>query len=309
MRVIQKLSIPGLLVLFANSTYAQSQDSAQMFYNMLLYALAGIAILLTIVIFYLYRLVITIGKEINKTEEEVVFQKAYEEQTLWEKLLSLKPLAFENRLVLHHEYDGIKELDNPTPPWFNFLFYGTIIFGIVYMFIYHVAGDGNIQETEYKQEVAIAMAAQEELMKKAVNSINEDNAKILTDASALEEGKAIYTKNCVACHSPTGAGGVGPNLTDEYWIHGKTPKNIFHTISEGVIEKGMIAWKKQLNPAQIQKVASYIVMLQGTNPAGGKEPQGNKDGFTNSESVPSIPTTTDSTTQTQVVDTTKRVSN
>jgi cytochrome c oxidase cbb3-type subunit 3 len=196
---------------------------------------------------------------------------AEEELSWWEKFKGLKPLERERELIMEHTYDGIAELDNPTPPWFMYLFYMTIIFGVIYGLYYHVYQDGNIQETEYKTEVAAAEKAREAYMKQFANSVNEDNVVVVKGAKDLTEGSQI---NCVACHGDKGQGGVGPNLTDKFWLHGGGIKDLFKTITHGIPEKGMIAWEKTLNPLQIQKVASYILTLQGTNPPGAKEPQG-----------------------------------
>lgn len=197
-----------------------------------------------------------------------------EKQSWWDSFTGLKPLEKEKDLLMDHKYDDIAELDNPTPPWFMYLFYLTILFAVVYGLYYHVYQDGNIQETEYKNEVTIAEKAREEYLKKFANSVNEDNVTVVKEAKDLTEGSQIYSTNCVACHGDKGQGGVGPNLTDKFWIHGGNVKALFKTITHGVPEKGMIAWNKTLNPLQIQKVASYILTLQGTNPPGAKEPQG-----------------------------------
>ena len=199
---------------------------------------------------------------------------AEEELSWWEKFKGLKPLEQERDLIMEHTYDGIAELDNPTPPWFMYLFYMTIIFGVIYGVYYHVYLDGNTQEAEYKTEVAAAEKVREAYMKQFANSVNEDNVVVVKEAKDLTEGSQIYSTNCVACHGDKGQGGVGPNLTDKFWIHGGGIKDLFKTITHGIPEKGMIAWEKTLNPLQIQKVASYILTLQGTNPPGAKEPQG-----------------------------------
>jgi cytochrome c oxidase cbb3-type subunit 3 len=192
----------------------------------------------------------------------------------WSRFTGLKPLEKEREIMMDHTHDGIEELDNPTPPWFMYLFYSTIVFGLIYGFYYHVYQDGNIQVTEYKTDMAAAEKAKEVFMKKFVNSVNENNVSVTTAAKDLTEGSQVYMINCVACHGDKGQGGVGPNLTDKFWIHGAGIKDLFRTITQGVPEKGMIAWNKTLNPLQIQKVASYILTLQGTNPPMGKEPQG-----------------------------------
>lgn len=267
-----------LLVSATGTAWATSPEGAPMkeFYDLLLYTLAGVAAVLLAITFYLYRLVRLIDKQVGKTAESEEFDKAFEAQGFWEKLFNLNPLSHEKKLLIDHAYDGIQELDNPTPPWFNFLFYGTIAFGLLYMVVYHVANSAKLQEAEYKEEMTIAEKAREEYLKKFANSINENNVKALTDAKGVADGKSIYDKYCVACHGAAGEGKVGPNLTDEYWLHGGGIKNVFHTITEGVPQKGMISWKKQLNPLQIQQVASYILTLQGTNPPNAKEPQGGK---------------------------------
>lgn len=197
-----------------------------------------------------------------------------EKLSWWDSFTGLKPLEKEKDLLMEHKYDDIAELDNPTPPWFMYLFYSTILFAVVYGFYYHIYQDGNIQETEYKTEVAVAEKAREEYMKTFANSVNEDNVVVVKEAKDIADGLKIYSTNCIACHGDKGQGGVGPNLTDKFWIHGGDIKSIFKTLTYGVPEKGMIAWNKTLNPLQIQKVASYILTIQGTNPAGAKEPQG-----------------------------------
>jgi cytochrome c oxidase cbb3-type subunit 3 len=191
------------------------------------------------------------------------------------KWTAAKAIEEEDEIILDHNYDGIKELDNNLPPWWLYMFYATIIFAAVYLVRYHVLGADN-QEMEYAQAVAEAkreLAAFKSTSKEAV--IDAETATILTDAGDLSRGKAVYNLNCAACHIADGGGGIGPNLTDDYWILGGGMKNIFNTIANGGRDgKGMVAWNKTLKPADIQKVASYIISLQGTTPAKPKEPQG-----------------------------------
>lgn len=196
-----------------------------------------------------------------------------ESRSLWQRFTGLRPIHQEADLVMNHAYDGIAELDNPTPPWFMSLFYGTIGFGVVYLAVFHVFG-GDLQLAEYEHEVAMAEVQRDAYIKRVAGSINENTVKQVSDAKSLDAGKAVFLQNCVACHGQQGQGGVGPNLTDAYWLHGGTVKAVFHTIAEGVPEKGMMSWNKQLNPLQIQQLTSYILSLQGTHPAGAKEAQG-----------------------------------
>ena len=245
------------------------------FYEILLIsALFVMCIILLVVTITLQNFVKVLLKP--KEQEDSAYTQAMEGRTFWQKFWSLKPLSMEKDMMIEHEFDGIAELDNPTPPWFMYLFYSTIVFAVIYLFAFHIVGNGQIMTNEYAEEIAVADKAHEQYMKKFANSVNENNVKILTDAKSLEDGSKIYTQNCVACHGDKGQGIVGPNLTDEFWLHGGSTKDIFHTITEGVPEKGMISWKKSLNPIQVQHVVSYITTLQGTKPANAKEPQGDK---------------------------------
>jgi cytochrome c oxidase cbb3-type subunit III len=195
------------------------------------------------------------------------------------------PLELEHEILLPDDFDGIKELDNQVPPWFNWLFYGSIIFAILYLLNYHVFSADKLQVNEYNDEVKFASVQRDELIKSGA-FVNETTVTQLTDAASIEAGKEIFNNNCVACHGPQGGGLVGPNLTDDYWIHGGGIKNIFKTIKYGVPAKGMITWQTQLNPKQIQSVASYVMSLHGTNPQNAKPPQG--DRYTESDSSNTI---------------------
>jgi len=228
------------------------------------------AVLLGVTV-YLYLTV----RQLFKPADEAA-RPATESRSFWQRFAGLSPLKHEKDLVMEHTYDGIAELDNPTPPWFMSLFYGTIAIGIVYLLVYHVIGSGDVMEQEYTQEVAIAEKERVIYIKKVAGSINENTVTLAKDAKELDAGKALFSQYCTACHGQNAEGKIGPNLTDEYWLHGGNVKAVFHTITEGVPEKGMVSWKKQLNPLQIQQVASYILSLQGSKPANAKEPQGDK---------------------------------
>jgi cytochrome c oxidase cbb3-type subunit 3 len=193
---------------------------------------------------------------------------------LMKSLTRAVPVEQEKDVMLDHNYDGIRELDNQLPPWWKWGFYITIVFAVVYLAYYHMASDGNIMQNEYIAEIKAAEHQKAEQMKLASENITEVNVVALNDAQHLSEGKLIYDNFCMPCHGVAGQGTVGPNLTDEFWIHGGGIKNVFKTINYGVPAKGMIAWKAQLPPKKIQEVASYILSMKGTNPPGAKEPQG-----------------------------------
>ncbi len=193
---------------------------------------------------------------------------------MYKKLLGSRAIEEEGEIILDHNYDGIRELDNKLPPWWVYLFYATILFGVVYLARFHVFNDYD-QTLEYEMEVAEAQAAIEAYRKTAKDLVDVNTVILLTEASDLSAGKAIYETNCLVCHMADGGGGIGPNLTDQHWILGGGIKNVFRTISEGGRDgKGMIAWKQTLKPAEMAQVASYILTFQGTTPANPKAAEG-----------------------------------
>ena len=181
----------------------------------------------------------------------------------------------ETELIIEdHNYDGIRELNNALPPWWLYLFYGTIIFGVVYMVRYHVLGSDN-QYQEYQMEESIAQASIAAYKETANDFVDASNVEVLTDATTLAEGKSLFEIRCAVCHRNDGGGGIGPNLTDAYWISGGDIASVFATISNGGRPgKGMVAWKSTLRPSEIQAVSSYIFSLKGTEPPDPKAPEG-----------------------------------
>ncbi|QNL48696.1 c-type cytochrome [Olivibacter sp. SDN3] len=192
----------------------------------------------------------------------------------WNKLMGLHPLAEEDDLVIDHAYDGIRELDNPTPAWFMGLFYATIVFGAVYLSVYHVFGVGLSQEEEYEQEMLLAENERKAYLESQANNVDENTVELDLHPETIAAGKVIFDQSCMPCHGALGEGGIGPNLTDNYWLHGGSIKDIFRTIKKGVPDKGMIAWEQQLTPAQIAQVSNYISSIVGTGPSNAKAPQG-----------------------------------
>lgn len=208
-------------------------------------------------------------------EEWAAIEKA--RPGIFTKLLGLKPIEQEQEIMIEHEFDGIRELDNPVPGWFNVLFYGSIIVGIMYFVTYHVTGWGQLQDQEYVSEMKEAEVEKAAYLAKSANKIDENTVKEDKGSAIVTAGQSIYTSNCVACHGDKGQGIVGPNLTDEFWLHGGKINSIFKTIKYGVPEKGMISWEKTLSPKQIADVSNYIISLKGSKPANGKAPQGDKE--------------------------------
>ncbi len=270
------------LLLTSGSVMAQNEAvSAPMFEmsdGLLRIMVITNAFLLAVLLGMLYNINSLIKSLRGKTETEAAAVAA-SEKTIWEGALSAAvPLDQENDILMDHEYDGIMELDNRLPPWWLYMFYFTIIFGVVYIAYYHFS-DGPGQYDEYNTEMTEADAAKEVRLANSTNNVDENSVVLLTDPTALKNGKEKFETLCVACHGANGGStqdplGVGPNLTDEYWINGGGIHNIFKVIKYGVPAKGMISWEAQLSPVQIQEVASYVISLQGTNPENGREPQG-----------------------------------
>lgn len=193
----------------------------------------------------------------------------------YKALAGTKPIEQEHEIILDHNYDGIQELDNDLPPWWLYGFYASIVFAAIYLLRFHVF-NGEGQYEELNTEYAEAQKAIEEYKKTAKDLVDFNTVELLTDASDLSNGKKIFDANCVACHKADGGGGIGPNLTDEYWILGGGIKNVFKTVSEGGRDgKGMIAWSKNgLKPSEIAQVSSYVLSFQGTTPAEPKAAEG-----------------------------------
>lgn len=193
---------------------------------------------------------------------------------MYKQLLGSKPVEEEHEIILDHNYDGIKELDNKLPPWWVYSFYATILFAVIYLAKYHIF-QGETQEQEYVAKIAQAELEVAEYKKTAKNLVDINTVVMLTEEGDLNAGKAIFATNCVACHKADGGGGIGPNLTDPNWILGGGIKNVFNTISEGGrAGKGMIPWKTELKPIEMAQVASYVLTLEGTTPAEPKKAEG-----------------------------------
>lgn len=181
-----------------------------------------------------------------------------------------------DKFVKDHEFDGIRELDNNPPSWLNILFVITLLFGYAYFVNFHWFKAGDLQEEEYSKDVAKHSLVEEEEVEEPIAANAVPVVYPLTDSDRLADGAKIFANNCAVCHLAQGQGLVGPNLTDEYWIHGGSYDEVKQIIMNGVIAKGMIAWKTQLPKKKIDNVTSYIFTLAGTNPPNPKAPEGEK---------------------------------
>jgi cytochrome c oxidase cbb3-type subunit 3 len=180
----------------------------------------------------------------------------------------------EDRL-LEHEYDGIREYDNPMPRWWLWIFYATIIFVPLYYILPSPFGEGEGMIARYDADVAAARAAAVAAAPVSLPAASDDDLRVmLARADVVAAGKVVYETNCAACHRLDGGGVIGPNLTDDAWIHGALPSQIRGVIAAGVLDKGMPQWERILRPEQVDAVAAYVMSLHGTNPPAPKPPQG-----------------------------------
>ena len=288
-KALKTLSLMLPMLLFSAVALAQEAEGGAAdpyFYDNFLFwslaALAGTVIVAAITaLFHLLNVMVKVNQiriyqemGIEAYEKEVSKAKEPFWDRLYKRWTKAVPVEKEQDVMLDHNYDGIKELDNSLPPWWVAMFYITIGFAVVYMTYYHFTDAGPGSAEEYEMEMERAEKAVQAYLATQANLVDETNVTALTEAADLETGKNIFNANCAACHGTLGEGGVGPNMTDNYWIHGGSIQDIFKTVKYGVPEKGMIAWKSQLSAADMHKVSSYILTLKGTNPPNAKEPQG-----------------------------------
>ena len=179
----------------------------------------------------------------------------------------------EEDILLDHDYDGIKELDNSLPPWWKWGFNITIGVSVIYLLNFHVFGLGMNPTQEYNAEMEKAKIAKEIYDANNKDKIDENNVPF-ADANGLKAAQNLYEANCVACHLKDGGGSVGPNFTDNYWLHGGSLNDIYASIKHGYPDKGMQAWGGQFSPKEVSFLASYVKSFIGTKPTTAKEQQG-----------------------------------
>lgn len=292
-----KAGVVLLLMLIGNYAFAQDTEAFSSvgtpwvngISNTTMIFLSLIIALELIIIFYMVSVFRTFSAHQRRVKPKKV---KVHKKSWWERFNNTKSIdaRSEEELNLGHDYDGIEELDNPTPPWWQWGFVISAVFAVIYLYVYFVAYSAPNQF----QELEIANAKAEEQIKNymatSANNIDENTVTLLESETDIAEGKKIFTSVCGACHGSDGGGIVGPNLTDNYWLHGGTVNDIFRTIKYGVPEKGMKSWKDDYTPKQIAQLASFIISIHGTKPANPKDPEGEllsgESSTVNSESEP-----------------------
>jgi cytochrome c oxidase cbb3-type subunit III len=209
---------------------------------------------------------------LNIDKVEVIEENAAIEN-ITRVLTSAVPLEMEHSILMDHDYDGIQELDNKLPPWWLWSFYASIVFAVIYMFHYHVFDTGKSIHENLAIEIENAEIAKADYLKKLALSVDENSVTLMLDGTNLEKGRKIFSQSCATCHGTEGQGLVGPNFADNYSLYGGTVKDVFKVIKYGA-KRGMISWQEELNPLEMQQVASFIVSLQGTNPPNQLPPDG-----------------------------------
>lgn len=184
------------------------------------------------------------------------------------------PQRVEHDQLLDHEYDGIREYDNPLPRWWKTIFWGSFVFSIGYFFHYHLSGNGQSVAAAYEAEMREAREA--EAKANLAQPVSEESlGKLMADPALMTDAKALFTQKCAACHGDKAQGLIGPNLTDNAWIHGQgTLTDIFGVVNEGVLAKGMPAWGRQLSPIEVRKLVAFVGTQRG-KAVPGKAPEGN----------------------------------
>jgi cytochrome c oxidase cbb3-type subunit 3 len=273
------LTTAGFAQAVAEAPAASIWDDPMLTFYVAIGFIFVVVLLVLLVAVYMLQVIKVMTRQAAQEKAQKLGVAFKEEPSLWSKLWSesndFVPLEKESDIMLDHNYDGIRELDNHLPPWWKWLFYLSIVFAVVYMIFYHITDTLPLPTQEYENELTLAQEQARKLQAaNPVAAIDETNVTVVTDAQAIADGKQTFLNNCASCHRKDGGGDIGPNLTDEYWKHGGDIKNIFTVVRHGVQGTNMIAWEGFISPEKIQNVSSYILTLKGTNPENPKKPEG-----------------------------------
>lgn len=284
---MKRIPIIACATVIGQTAFAQADTGSTAFWEdpmFPLYAMAAAMLLLAILVIVVAMYTIQVLRFLTNQQSPPAKTFISPARTSWwqrfvHRLNRSVPVSRESEIQLDHSFDGIRELDNHLPPWWKWLFYGSMVWAGAYYVVFHVTHSFPLSHEEYQNEVAMAeeKAARYRAAQPAT-AIDETSLEYTAEASIIEKGKSVFvSNNCAGCHRDDGGGNtIGPNLTDTYWLHGGAIGDIFHTIKNGVVEKGMPAWGKSMSIEDVRNVAFYVMSLQGTNPPDAKPPQGDK---------------------------------
>lgn len=276
---ILKSALTLVCIFLIQTVFGQSLDditAANESYEAFNISLASVLYIFAIILVLIAAGMMLIAVHLKRYMKGELGEEYEKRQPFWEKVFQIKSVASDKDTVINHPHDGIYELDNPPPPWFMFLFYGTILFAVVYYIRFTFTDSGYTQAEEYEMEVKLAEEAHSKFLETAGDAVDENTVTLMTAEADLQKGATIYDANCKVCHGAYGEGTVGPNLTDKYWKYGGSIKDVFETVKYGR-PGGMQPWAQNMGPESLQAVASYVISLEGTQlPPGinGKAPDG-----------------------------------
>lgn len=277
MKNAAKATLTVLLLLGFTPLIAQTTTISGLSQTSFYMLVTVITLEIVIIISLLFTLRFLVGIERKKRTKKVKAVVPGKPALSWmDKLNDTKSVDADSEadVDMGHDFDGIHELNNPTPPWWRYGFYCSIVFAVIYMWRFQIVHSAPSQLEELAIAEKAALEEKAEYLKNAANNIDEKSVQLLTDAADLSVAQKLFAANCAPCHGPQGQGVVGPNLTDNYWLHGGKINDVFSTIKYGVPDKGMKAWKDDFSPKQLAQLASYIKSIQGSNPPNPKEKQG-----------------------------------
>ena len=283
--------LPLFVLLSTASVWAQNTTAPKTFWddpfthpNLQLYMVGVLGfitfIMVIVVTLYAFKIVKIFAEEAEKERAKrlgIVYKPTPGWwETTWQRANAMVPLTEEKSIEMDHDFDGIRELDNNLPPWWKMLFVATVIWSVIYIGVYHVFNSLPLSLGEYENEITQAEEQARIFRASQPTAVIDENTLIFTeDAAIIAKGKAVFEGSCIACHRMDGGGNaIGPNLTDAYWLHGGGIKNVYVTIKNGVVEKGMPAWGKSMSPQDVRDVSFYVLSIQGTNPKEAKAAQG-----------------------------------
>jgi cytochrome c oxidase cbb3-type subunit 3 len=260
---------------------------ALMFFSMLM--VIGFELIIIIVLYRTGMRLLRTEEQRRKAEQRDMMTSMMESKIM-RSITDVPSVEEEQAILMDHEYDGIRELDNNLPGWWKYGFYLTIVVGVIYLINYHVLETGLSSEQEYQKELETADREIAEYKRTAANSVDETTVTLLTDPASLSAGRAVYMEKCTQCHGASAEGKIGPNLTDAYWLHKGGVADVFKSVKYGWPDKGMKSWQAEIGPLPMQQLVSYVLSLQESNPADAKDKEGElyvpEGGALASDSVP-----------------------